>query len=528
MGECRIRIAEVSGSNPLGSTFSSFKNFRLELRRNVFGKKMKQRIIYILILSTLLTSLAYAQTKQADLAGSWYPASSQSLSRMLSGFLEEASLKKIDGEIIGIISPHAGYIFSGPVAAYGYKSIKDISNSIKTVIIIGFNHRMYHHGIAVCDFDTYKTPLGEVLIDKELTNELITKDEKIYALKRAFYDENSTEMQIPFLQVTLNNFKLVIIHIGEQSLENCKILSNALYEVLSQRDDFILIASTDLSHYLSYDKANEIDAYTISQIKKFDPVNLYIESSMKDHSLMCGYAAVCATLMASKKLGADSIEILKYANSGDITLDKRRAVGYLSAAIVRHGQIKEKGEKMLNKEQKHKLIRLARQSIEHYLKTGQKLPVTETDAELLKNQGAFVTLHRHSQLRGCIGNLIGNQPLYLTIRDMAIEAAVDDPRFPPLNLSELKDVQIEISVLSSLDRVDNPDKIQLGIHGVLIKRGSRSGVFLPQVATETGWSKEEFLSYLCAQKAGLSPSAWKDKDTQIYIFTAEVFSEKEF
>ena len=142
--------------------------------------------------------------------------------------------------------------------------------------------------------------------------------------------------------------------------------------------------------------------------------------------------------------------------------------------------------------------------------------------------GAFVTLHSHGNLRGCIGNMVGSKPIYLTVRDMAVEAAVGDPRFPAVEASELEDIEIEISALSPLERVDSADKIQLGIHGVIVKKGFRSGVFLPQVATETGWSKEEFLSQLCAQKAGLSPDAWKDKSTELYVFTAEVFSEKSY
>jgi AmmeMemoRadiSam system protein A len=140
--------------------------------------------------------------------------------------------------------------------------------------------------------------------------------------------------------------------------------------------------------------------------------------------------------------------------------------------------------------------------------------------------GAFVTLHKHAELRGCIGNLQGQQPLYLTVRDMAVEAAVDDPRFSRVTLEELKDIDIEISALSPLERVESTDEIRMGIHGVLLKSGFNKGVYLPQVATETGWSKEEFLSNLC-QKARLPASAWKDKSTEIYIFTAEVFSEKE-
>jgi AmmeMemoRadiSam system protein A len=182
---------------------------------------------------------------------------------------------------------------------------------------------------------------------------------------------------------------------------------------------------------------------------------------------------------------------------------------------------------MFNKVQRKRLMDIARSSIEQYLKTGKKIELTENDPVFVRELGAFVTLNEHGELRGCIGHMIGDGPLYLTIRDMAIEAAVHDPRFPPVTVSELKDIGIEISVLSPLERVYSADKIEMGKHGVLVRRGFSSGVFLPQVATETGWSKEEFLSQLCAQKAGLSPDAWKDPATEIYIFSAEVFSEHE-
>jgi AmmeMemoRadiSam system protein A len=172
-------------------------------------------------------------------------------------------------------------------------------------------------------------------------------------------------------------------------------------------------------------------------------------------------------------------------------------------------------------------LEIARKSIEVYLKTGRRLELSESDPLLLKEMGAFVTLNKDKELRGCIGNLIGKNPLYLTVRDMAVEAAQSDPRFPPLRLEELKDIDIEISVLSPMRKIDNPDKIRLGIDGVLVRKGFKSGVFLPQVATETGWKRDEFLSNLCSHKAGLAPDAWKDKETEILTFTAEVFSEKE-
>jgi len=195
-------------------------------------------------------------------------------------------------------------------------------------------------------------------------------------------------------------------------------------------------------------------------------------------------------------------------------------VGYASIAIDN-----PKGEGMLNTQQRKRLLQIARESIQEYLKTGKKLKVSETDLVLNQEMGAFVTLNKDGQLRGCIGNLEAREPLYLTVRDMAVEAAVGDPRFPALIPEELNGIDIEISALSPLERVDSADKITLGKHGVVVRKGYHSGVFLPQVAAETGWDKEEFLSNLCAQKAGLAPLAWKDKETELYIFSAEVFSE---
>jgi AmmeMemoRadiSam system protein A len=225
-------------------------------------------------------------------------------------------------------------------------------------------------------------------------------------------------------------------------------------------------------------------------------------------------------------MGHKTLEVLEHTNSAVATAKLQKGVwtvGY--GAIV----IDSKGDgTMLDKTQRKKLLELARNSIETYLKTNKKLEVTEADPLLLKEMGAFVTLREQGELRGCIGNLVGSQPLYLTIRDMAVEAAVDDPRFPPVNLGELKNIEIEISVLSPMQLASSSDEIEMGKHGVLVRRGFRSGVFLPQVATETGWSKEEFLTQLCAHKAGLPADAWKDKSTELYVFTAEVFSENNY
>jgi AmmeMemoRadiSam system protein A len=239
---------------------------------------------------------------------------------------------------------------------------------------------------------------------------------------------------------------------------------------------------------------------------------------------LCGGFPVVSAMLLAKQLGHRKLTLLRHTNSAEVTQNKTKGawtVGYATCAIDQ-----PEGETaMLNQQERKRLLEIARNSIEEYLRIGKKIGLDETNPVLTQELGAFVTLHKRGQLRGCIGNIVGNQPLYLTIKDMAIEAATGDPRFPAVELSELKDIEIEISVLSALERVDSVEKIQMGKHGVLVKKGLYSGVFLPQVATETGWSKEKFLSHLCAQKAGLSVDAWKDKATEIYIFTAEVFSE---
>jgi len=182
---------------------------------------------------------------------------------------------------------------------------------------------------------------------------------------------------------------------------------------------------------------------------------------------------------------------------------------------------------MLNEGQRKRLLEIARESITSFVKSGKRQVFKEDDPVLNKPLGAFVTLHENGQLRGCIGNMVGSGPLYKLVANMAIESATGDPRFPVLSASEIDRIDIEISVLSQMERVKDASCIKIPGQGVLVRRGFNSGVYLPQVATETGWNKEEFLTSLCASKAGISPDAWKQPDTELYVFTAEVFGEKE-
>lgn len=481
---------------------------------------MKKILIYFILVACALP--AHAEVKKADLAGAWYSDSAEALRDELQTYLDAAAgTAKANGRIIALISPHAGFRYSGSVAAHGFNAI--MGKGIRTVVIVGFSHRKQHDGIAVLDVNGFETPLGVVDIDREITKALLKKDSKFYRLPEAFSGENSVEMQIPFLQMALDDFKIVPVAIGNQGFENCEMLGKALYELLKDKSGWLLVASTDMSHYLPYEEANKMDMDTISAIEKFDAKALYAESANRGHELMCGRGAVCAAMLASEMLGANKVETLKYANSGDTAGDKRKVVGYLSAAIVESGENEETN--MLNETQRKKILKLARETILHYLNTGERLAFVEDDSVLNKEMGAFVTLHKRGQLRGCIGNMIGRGPLYLTVREMAISAATGDPRFSKVTPEEMEVIDIEISVLSPLEKIDDPDKIEVGKHGVIVRNAVTNGVYLPQVATETGWNREQFMNSLCGQKAGMAADAWKTGNCDIYIFTAEVFGE---
>ena len=279
-----------------------------------------------------------------------------------------------------------------------------------------------------------------------------------------------------------------------------------------------------MSHYLPLARALKVDQETIKLLEKMNPEDLF--SSLKEENRMCGLGAVTSVMIAAKDLGANKLKALKKSTSAEASGDKSRVVGYLSAVMVKEGK-KESGgmEELLNDQQRKKLLKLARDTIILYLNEGKTLEPKFEDKTLEEIRGVFVTLRRNHQLRGCIGNIIGTKPLYLGVRDMAIAAATQDFRFKPVTKEELGDINIEISALTPLRQITNTDEIILGKHGVLVRDSYRSGVYLPQVATETGWSKEEFMNSLCGRKAGMDSSAWKSGECDIYIFSAEVFEE---
>ncbi len=500
--------------------------------KNCCNKTVKYLFGIFLTVLFVTSNSRLSLSKEADLAGMWYTDSPDALREEIERYLDKAIVKKIDGDIIGLIAPHAGFIYSGEIAAYSYKAAQLKNPDL--VIVIGFSHKMRYSGTAVFMDEAYSTPLGDLKIDTELSKKIASSDSIFTSSQKAFEGENSIEMQIPFIQVALKNPRVVLLAIGEQNKPDCDRLIGALYKSLKDEKSFVFISSTDMCHYLPYDEAVIKDKNTINSIANNDPDAFYETSEKNYHELMCGFGATYVVMSLSKKFGADKVEVLKYANSGDTSGRKDSVVGYVSAAFIKEASAvssqpsaKKEGDEMFTQEEKKKLLKIARDTIVYYLKTGKKLEVKAEDKIFQEEMGAFVTLHKDGELRGCIGNMIGRGPLYLTVRDMAVAAAVEDPRFPPVELEEMEDIDIEISALSPMEKISDYNKIEVGKHGVMVKRGWQSGVYLPQVATETGWNREEFMNSLCAHKAGIPTDSWKTGKCEIYIFTAEVFGEKE-
>ena len=467
------------------------------------------------------------EIRKPAVAGSFYPGDPQTLSRQIRNFFSQVPRKNIAGEIIALMAPHAGYMYSGQVAAHAYHLIKGLK--FNTVVVVSPSHRVHFHGASVYPGDGYETPLGVVPIDKDLTRELSRQSETIHAFPQAHAQEHALEVQVPFLQETLGTFQLVPIVIGEQSYATCEAVGKAVGRAAKGKKALV-VASTDLSHFHPYDEARRLDHLFLENLKTFDPRKLNEELS-SEHTEACGGGPVVAVMWAARELGANHVEVLKYLNSGDVTGDHSGVVGYSSAVFFR-GTAAQQSEREprkvgvnlgLTDEEKKTLREIALASIEARLRAAP-LPVFENRAKghLNEKRGAFVSLHRRGQLRGCIGLIQAGKPLHQTVEEMAAAAAFDDPRFEPLNSQEFRDLELEISVLTPFQKIKDVKEIEVGKHGIYIKRGYSTGLLLPQVGVEYKWGPITFLEETC-RKAGLPRHAWKEKDTEIYIFSADIF-----
>jgi AmmeMemoRadiSam system protein B/AmmeMemoRadiSam system protein A len=500
---------------------------------------MRPGLVLLFLIITVMD--IHSQFEQTDrvpvVAGSFYPADKETLTGDLSVLFKNAIKSPGNNHVRAIIVPHAGYVFSGKIAASAFLSISR-SAKYKNIFIIGSSHRVSFNGASVYNYGDFITPLGKAKVNREIGNQLIKSTDKFNNLPGAHSQEHSIEVQVPFIQYYFkSDVQIVPIVIGTDNINTIKEIAKALKPWFNKENLFVI--SSDFSHYPPYKDACEIDKITADAIISGNPEtfqNTLEKNGSKNieglATSMCGWTSGLALLYLAQ--GDPDLKFIQiaYANSGDSSYgDKNEVVGYNAIALIenRPGDNADKTNRTIDfvftQGEKEQLISIARESIKSMLYNKKRLvPDPTALPDIFKEPlGAFVTIKIGKELRGCIGRFMPSDPLYSVVIDMAVACAFEDSRFVPLTKEEFNKVNIEISVLSPLKKVTDIKEIVLGKNGIYIKKGVRSGTMLPQVATEQGWTLDEFLGYTSRDKAGLGWTGWKD--AEIYTYEALVIEE---
>jgi AmmeMemoRadiSam system protein B/AmmeMemoRadiSam system protein A len=467
--------------------------------------------------------------RQAVFAGSFYPASKQALESQLSSLFKASSPAHPDGKVQSLIVPHAGYDYSGVVAASAYISIP-ADTPYENIFIIASSHREQFNGFSVYPAGNYITPLGKAKVNSEIAGTLIDGHKDFSYYEKAHDREHSIEVQIPYIQYHFKDVPPIIpIVMGSSSLAGARDLATALMPYFTPENLFIF--SSDFSHYPSYEDAIRIDKNTADAILSKDPETFYnalrkgnSEGIRNLATPSCGWSSIMTMLhMADRREDLGLLPIL-YQNSGDSKIgDKERVVGYW--AIAGQTITPEEGDFALSSQDKEQLLVISRATLENYINKGELYKVSRLDlsSNLKQASGAFVSLYMGGRLRGCIGNFSPDKALYEVVQEMTIAAATHDKRFAPVESPELSYISLEISVLTPLQKISSIDEFQLDRHGIYMTRDGQSGTYLPQVAAETGWNKEDLFGHCSREKAGLGWDGWKEAD--LYVYEAIVFGE---
>ena len=486
---------------------------------------MKSILFFALLAMMNMTNRQIPVVRPATQAGRFYEANPQRLSQEVDSFLSLHDGCKTHENVAALIVPHAGYYFSGNVAASAYMMLSP-QKTYKRIFLLGPSHQVWLDGASVnSEADYYATPLGQVKVDVETAQQLINADSVFFYRREAHDREHCLEVQLPFLQRRLGNVPPIVpIIISTNDFRQMRRMAEVLKPFFN--DENLFIISSDFSHYPSYEDACEVDARTGKAVESGDIAQfveaLHINAQSGKHHLAtsaCGEFAI-ATLLMMLDMNYE-VKHLMYQNSGDIdNHDHSRVVGYHSFAVLR-GEKKQETGFTLSDEEKQMLKDIALQSIKDSLDGKPVSQFSPSTSHLSARCGAFVSLHKHGQLRGCIGHFGEDTPLHEIVAEMARAAAFEDPRFMPVRREELADIDIEISVLTPMRRISSIDEFQLHKHGIYIRKGRRSGTFLPQVADQVNWTKEEFLGHCSQDKAGLGWNGWRD--AELYVYEAIVF-----
>ncbi len=477
-------------------------------------------ITAVMMMDTCNGQRTESTVRPATQAGRFYDGNAQRLSAEVDSFLTLHAKDKKWDSLAAVIVPHAGYYFSGNVAAAAYAAIP-IDKQYKRIFLLGPSHHEWLDVASVnTEADYYATPLGQVKVDGETARKLIASDSVFRYRPEAHDREHCLEVQLPFLQRRFDEVPPIVpIIISTNDYQKLKRIAEALKPYFTEENLFVI--SSDFSHYPSYEDACKVDALTGKAVESGD-VEQFIATIEKNANSgirnlatsACGEFPIITLLLMMD--GNDEVKHLLYQNSGDIeNHDHSRVVGYHAFAILRGTGFS------LTADDKRILKEIALTSIKDSLDGKSISHHSPLTTHLSSKCGAFVSLHKQGRLRGCIGHFGEDYPLYEIVAKMARAAAFEDPRFMPVTKEELDDIDIEISVLTPMRRIQSLDEFELHRHGIYIRKGYRSGTFLPQVADEVNWTKEEFVGHCSQDKAGLGWDGWKD--AELYVYEAIVF-----
>jgi len=478
---------------------------------------------------------ARTEVLKSTLAGTWYKAEPDALRAELAGYFQKAVVEPKE-DVVALILPHAGYQYSGPTAACGVKSL---GRSYKRVVVIGPTHRLPMEDMfSVPRATHYETPLGQVPLDVEFIEKLLQYP-LFQNVPAAYQEEHSVQIEVPLLQYKLNDFKLVPIVAGQCSYDTIARAGRILASLVDT--DTLVVASSDFTHYgprYQYvpfkenipENLKKLDMGAFAFIQKLDAQGL-LGYRDRTGATICGCVPIAVLL---ETLGKDAkVELIRYTTSGDLEGDYSNTVSYVAAAL--HGKwtnsappAASSGPATLSPEDKKQLLSLVRQALRYAL-DHQRVPepadLSFTPSESMRPpRAAFVTLKKNGQLRGCIGDIFPQRPLYKSVITNAIYAGFGDRRFPQLQKEEYDQIKVEISALTPPAPVASWRDIRIGTDGMVLSKGGLSAVFLPQVAPEQGWDLETTLKYL-SEKAGLPADAWKE-GASFQVFQADVFGEE--
>lgn len=483
--------------------------------------------------------------RKAAVAGKFYAGDRETLLRDVRHCYAEAAVmaplskdeQNEDTVVQAVIVPHAGYVFSGAVAATAFMRI-DPQRHIDRIFLIGPSHHVAFDGASVANvFDAYDTPLGNVPVDRKTCDSLLRAD-SVFTYKPSAHDrEHCLEVQLPFLQYRLKEDMppIVPVIIGTEKMPILKRIANTLKPYLTPNNLFVI--SSDFSHYPSYEDALTVDGNT-GRALETGRIDDFVQALAANESLhvgnlytsACGQAAIAVLLLMAQdngnRDGSMKMRHIAYLNSGDSPYGgKDEVVGYHSFCLTRPASEAKRTtadeddnrDSLLTKEDKRQLLNVAWNAI-----APASLHKAVTPTKIFgRKLGVFVTLNKHGRLRGCIGHFGEDIPLGEITAEMAHAAAFEDPRFQPLESSELKDIDIEISVLTPLKRIHSIDDFHYGKEGIYMRKGWHSGTFLPQVAEEVNWTKEEFLGHCAQDKAGIGWNGWRT--AELYTYEAIIF-----